>query len=173
MTPSPKIEAVPATRDQEPILANLIELYAHDFSEFVDLNIGEDGRFGYASLPLYWTEPSRHPFLIRIDNQLAGFALVKQGSELTGNQQAWDMAEFFILRGHRRRGIGSHAAHQVWNRFPGPWEVRIMQANTSALHFWAKSVAAFTGQSTDPYSIDHNGKRWSLLSFESRPGAYP
>jgi predicted acetyltransferase len=168
MTHPPKIEAIPATHDQQPILANLIELYAHDFSEFVDLEIGEDGRFGYASLPLYWTEPGRHPFLIRIDGLLAGFVLVKQGSELTGNQQAWDMAEFFILRGYRRRGIGATAAHQVWKHFPGPWEVRIMQANTSALHFWTKAIAAFTGQSVDPDSIHHNGKLWSVFRFESR-----
>jgi predicted acetyltransferase len=169
---SPQIEVNPATQDQQPVLANLLELYVHDFSEMVDLEIGEDGRFGYPSLPLYWSEPNRHPFLIRIDNQLAGFALVKQGSELTGNGTAWDMADFFILRGYRRRGIGANAAHQVWNRFPGPWEVRVMLANTSALRFWAKTVAAFTSQSIDPDSIDHNGKRWSLFSFESRPGAH-
>jgi predicted acetyltransferase len=165
---SPQIEVNPATQDQQPILANLLELYAHDFSEIVDLAIGDDGRFGYASLPLYWSEPSRHPFLIRIDGQLAGFALVKQGSELSGNQAAWDMAEFFILRGYRRRGIGAHAAHRVWKRFPGHWEVRVMNVNASALHFWANAAAAFTGHSVNPHSIDHNGKRWSLFSFESR-----
>jgi predicted acetyltransferase len=165
---SPQIEVIPATQDQQPVLANLLELYVYDFSEIVDLTIGEDGRFGYASLPLYWAEPSWHPFMIRIDGQLAGFALVKQGSELSGNQAVWDMAEFFILRGYRRRGIGVHAAHQVWKRFPGPWEVRVMYANTSARHFWANAVAAFTGQSLDPHSIDHNSKRWSLFSFESR-----
>ena len=164
----PQIEVSPAAQDQQPILSNLLELYAHDFSEIVDLEIGEDGRFGYPSLPLYWSEPSRHPFLIRNEGQLAGFALVKQGSELTGSQTAWDMAEFFVLRGYRRRGIGAHAAHQVWKRFPGPWEVRVMHANTSALHFWANAVDAFTGRSVAPDSIDHNGKRWSLFSFESR-----
>jgi len=168
----PQIEVSPATQDQQPILANLLELYAHDFSEIVDLEIGEDGRFGYPSLPLYWSEPSRHPFLIRIEGQPAGFALVKQGSELTGNCAAWDMAEFFILRGYRRRGIGATAAHQVWKRFPGPWEIRIMHTNTSALHFWVKSIAEFTSQSTDPDSIDHNGKRWFLFSFDSRPGTH-
>jgi predicted acetyltransferase len=165
---SPQIEVIFATQDQQPILANLIELYAHDFSEVVDLEIGKDGRFGYPSLPLYWSEPSRHPFLIRVDGQLAGFALVKHGSELSGNRAVWDMAEFFILRGYRKRGIGIHAAHQVWKRFPGPWEVRVMQANVSALHFWTKAIAEFTGQPAAPDSIDHNGKCCSLFSFESK-----
>ncbi len=47
------IELVPAAQGQEPVLANLLELYAHDFSEFVDLTIGPDGRFHYPRLPLY------------------------------------------------------------------------------------------------------------------------
>jgi hypothetical protein len=58
-------EVIPATVDQAAILANLLELYAHDFSEFYNLEIGEDGRFGYPCLPLYWSEPERRPFLIK------------------------------------------------------------------------------------------------------------
>ncbi|HSE21540.1 MAG TPA: hypothetical protein VLB68_07760 [Pyrinomonadaceae bacterium] len=44
--PSVQIEVIPATSEQRPILANLFELYAHDFSEFYDLELGADGRFG-------------------------------------------------------------------------------------------------------------------------------
>jgi hypothetical protein len=70
-----------ARRQQSPILANLLELYAHDFSEFQPLDIGPDGRFGYKSLPLYWSESNRHPFLIRFEGKLAGLALVKGGGD--------------------------------------------------------------------------------------------
>ncbi len=34
-----QVEVVAATADQEPILANLLELYAHDFSEISDLHL--------------------------------------------------------------------------------------------------------------------------------------
>jgi predicted acetyltransferase len=78
-------------------LANLLELYAHDFSEFHSLGIGADGRFGYKSLPLYWSDPNRYPFLVRVDGKLAGLALVKRGSEITGNPTVWDMAEFLFF----------------------------------------------------------------------------
>jgi len=37
------------------------------FSEFHDLEIGADGRFGYEHLPLYCSEPGRHPFLAWLD----------------------------------------------------------------------------------------------------------
>src|SRR5207253_5526181 len=35
-------------------LENLVELYVHDLSDVFDIEIGEDGRFGYEKLPLYW-----------------------------------------------------------------------------------------------------------------------
>jgi hypothetical protein len=34
------VEVVPARPEQESILANLLELYAHDFSELHDVEIG-------------------------------------------------------------------------------------------------------------------------------------
>lgn len=177
-TASPQLEVVSAAPDQAPLLANLLELYAHDFSEFHNLEIGEDGRFGYQALPLYWSEPDRHPFLIMLDGKLAGLALVKKGSgvsgldvsgpDVSGGDAVWDMAEFFILRAYRRRGIGTRAAHQVWRRFPGPWEVRVMEANVSAQQFWAGAVATFVGTAIHPVRIENGGECWNLFSFESK-----
>ena len=93
--PSVHIELIPALPEQELVLANLLELaYAHDFSEFHDLVLGTDGRFGYKYLPLYWSEPDRYPFLVRMDGNLAGLALVKRGSEISDDESVWDMAEF-------------------------------------------------------------------------------
>ena len=165
------IELMPAAPEQEPILANLLELYAHDFSEFHDKAIGEDGRFGYNSLPLYWAKPHRYPFLVRAGGQLAGLALVKKGSEVTGIQGVWDMAEFFVLRRYRRRGIGTQIAREVWVRFPGPWEVRVMQSNVSACRFWERAISGFVGKTIQPVTIDKSAERWNLFSFESYPVA--
>ncbi len=164
---SARIEIIPAQPEQESILANLLELYAHDFSEFHDLEIGADGRFGYSSLPLYWSEPGRHPFLVWVEGKLAGFVLVKRGSEVTGHATVWDMAEFFVLRGYRRRGIGTHIAHEVWRRLPGRWEVRVMESNNSAQPFWAHAISMFTGEAIRPVSVEHDGRSWMLFSFES------
>jgi predicted acetyltransferase len=167
--PSALLEVFAATREQQPVLANLLELYAHDFSEFHDVTPGPDGRFGYPRLPLYWSEPDRHPFLVRIHGNWAGFVLVKRGSELTPNHAAWDMVEFFVLRHYRRRGIGTRIAQEVWQRFPGPWEVRVMPSNTSACQFWARAIADFTGQPTHPVLLHKGNDDWRLFSFESRP----
>jgi predicted acetyltransferase len=165
------LEIIPAARGQMPILANLFELYAHDFSEFLDLDLGPDGRFGYQGLPLYWTDPARHALLARVDGKLAGFALVKHGSEVSGDQSVWDMVEFFVVRRYRRLGIGTEVAHQVWRMFPGRWEVRVMEANRAALPFWERAIAAFTGAPAGAMQIEKGGKRWHVFSFESQRGA--
>jgi predicted acetyltransferase len=165
---SAHIEVTSAGPEQKSILANLLEMYAHDFSEFHDLEIGADGRFGYKCLPLYWSEPGRHPFLVWVQGKLAGLVLVKRGSEVSGNETAWDMAEFFVLRGYRRRGIGTYVAHEVWRRFPGRWEVRVMQSNVSAHHFWARAISTFTGDAIQAVGVEHDGECRKLFSFESQ-----
>jgi len=166
--PLATIEVIPATREQEPILANLLELYAHDFSEFQALELGPHGRFGYKNLPLYWVEPNRHPFLVRLNGKLAGFVLVKRGSEISDNETIWDMAEFFVVRAYRRRGIGAQIAHEVWRRFPGLWEVRVMEANRLGHQFWEHAISTFLGERVHSTPLEKGGKCWRVFAFESK-----
>ena len=165
---STQIEVVPAAPDQEPILANLLELYAHDFSEFDEIELGIDGRFGYKNLALYWREPIRHPFLIRVNRKPAGLVLVKRGSELSNSEVVWDMAEFFVVRGYRRRGVGTFVAHEVWRQFPGEWEVRVMESNDLAHRFWQSAISAFTGETIQARRVEHGGKSWRVFEFEPK-----
>lgn len=166
----PHVTVIPAALEEQPILANLLELYVHDFSEFHYVEVGADGRFGYEPLPLYWQEADRHPFLIHADGKLAGFALVKKGPEISGEESVWDMAEFFVLRRHRRHGVGSTAAHAVWRQFPGRWQVRVIVTNQQALPFWQRAVSEFVGAIARPKTLEKNGQTWYVFSFESAPG---
>ncbi|HYV04483.1 MAG TPA: GNAT family N-acetyltransferase [Blastocatellia bacterium] len=161
------VEIIPALPEQQPILANLLELYAHDFNEFTDLRLGADGRFGYERLPLYWTDSNRYPFLIRADGHLAGFVFVRRGSEISGDADVWDMAEFFIVRGFRMLGLGMKAAHGIWKRFPGKWEVRVINRNLKAKTFWARAINEFLGKTIEPVLLDRDGKGFTVFSFES------
>ena len=165
------VEIIPALPEQEPVLANLLELYAHDFSEFVDLRLGADGRFGYRRLPLYWREPGRHPFIIKAGGHLAGFVFVRRGSEVSGDADVWDVAEFFVVRGFRRLGVGTRAAHEVWRMLPGRWEVRVIDRNRKAKEFWARAIGEFLGGAAEPTPFEKDGQSWSVFSFESEPPA--
>ncbi len=162
-----KIEVIPAALEQKPTVGNLLELYMHDFSGFVDLEIEADGRFGYKNLDLYWTDPHRLPFLIYVNRKLAGFALVAGFHKDTAGAWVWDMAEFFILRGYRRRGIGAEAAEQVWRRFPGCWEVRVRALNEPAYRFWRRALASFSKVVRET-RFEQGGRGWHRFSFESK-----
>lgn len=80
------------------------------------------------------------------------------------------MDEFFVIRRYRRRGIGTQMAHEVWRRFPGAWEIRVMEANTKAGEFWERAIAKFTGKAISPVRIEKDGKGWRLFWFESKAG---
>ncbi len=166
----PNVELIRATAEERPILENLLELYIHDFSEFHTVALGADGRFRYPDLGLYWLEPERHPFLARMDGDLAGFALVRKVTSIDGNKAVWDMAEFFVVRGMRRRGIGTELAQAVWAQFPGAWQVRVMQSNQRAQLFWANAVAKQMGAPIQPVLVEKDGQLWSVFSFESSGG---
>ncbi len=165
---SEHIELLPAAAEQESVLANLLELYVHDFSEFHDVELGDNGRFGYKHLPKYWSEPGRYPFLIQVDGKLAGLVLMKRGSEISGDETIWDMAEFFVVRAYRRRGIGMSVAHEMWRKFPGVWEIRVMQSNRAALDFWQRAVTTFVGRAIHPTYIQKDKGGWYVFAFECK-----
>ncbi len=166
------VELLPAPREQAPVLANLLELYSHDFSEFIDLRLQPDGRFGYPRLSLYWEEEGRFPFIVKVDGELAGFALVSKGSRIGGDPDVWDLSEFFILRGYRGRGVGSAAARETWRRFSGIWEVRVRESNPAAHGFWKAAIQGFTGSAVPATLVTEQDIRWHVFSFAS-PGAQP
>jgi len=77
------------------------------------------------------------------------------------------MAEFFVLRRYRRLGVGLKAAHLVWSRLPGKWEIRVITQNQNAVRFWERAVEEFAGRPSFPVTLDRNGKSWQVFSFES------
>jgi predicted acetyltransferase len=163
------VELVRASPEQQPLLANLLQLYCHDFSESVDIEIGPDGKYPYASLPLYWTEPHRHPVLVTVNGAPAGFALVKRAGTSTEFKTIWDMEEFFVVRRYRRRGIGTRIAKEVFTRHLGRWEIRVLTSNHSGLHFWDRAITAFVGQAVPSARITKDSRDWQLFSFASSP----
>jgi predicted acetyltransferase len=66
---------------QSEIIANLMQLYKHDFSEFAKVGsrygeVGPDGRYTYEGLDSYWRADDRFALTVQADGGLAGFILV-------------------------------------------------------------------------------------------------
>jgi predicted acetyltransferase len=160
-------ELLPAMLGDRSVLSNLYQLYIHDFTDFVNLELDDSGKFGYDPLPLYWSEPNRFPFLIRANDRLVGFALIKKGSDFSGDSRVMEVADFFVFRGARGLGIGYSVAERIWRRFPGPWEVRVMITNVPALAFWTRAVCRYTQQTIKPMTVTKDDETRHLFRFES------
>ena len=129
--------------EDKPIIQRMLELYQYDFSEFEGTDLDAHGCFGYPYLDLYWLEPTRLPFLVRVDGQLAGFVLVNEKTYLESSE--WGISEFFIMRKYRRKGVGKFAAFSVFEQIRGKWEVHELQSNAPSQVFWRRIIAEYTG----------------------------
>lgn len=166
----PRVDVSLALPEEQAIVERLLQLYIHDLSEYFAVAVQDDGRFDYPRLDLYWSEAGRYPFLIRVEKELAGFALVRK-LDLPDGDAVWDIAEFFILRKHRRNGAGTRAAQAIWKRLPGRWQVRVLQANDSAMQFWRHAIGGLTEGAFGLASLEAGGASWQVFSFVSRESA--
>jgi len=137
------VEIVAALPEDRAALANMMQLYSHDFSELwaggPRGELGPDGLFTAYPLDAWWREPGHIPLVVKVGGFLAGFALLDRMSH-TGQPLDRNMAEFFIVRKHRRSGVGTAAARAIFNRYPGRWETAIARANQAALAFWRAAI---------------------------------
>jgi predicted acetyltransferase len=159
------------TREEHPTLEALLQLYAYDFSDALTLDVSEQGRYLVPSLAPYGADPGAHAFLVRADGAYAGFALLQARSYLTGASGVHDMAEFFVLRRFRRHGIGAGVATRLFDRFPGPWEIRQRRENTMATAFWRRVLDHYTGGAFAEELLDDARWRGPVQRFDSRARA--
>jgi predicted acetyltransferase len=122
-------------RRDVPIVRRLVQLYVYDL---VGERWGVEADGAYAPPAwhrTFWRRDGRHHFIVRVDGRPAGFALVRELTAADG-RPAREMAEFFVLRTYRRRGIGRRVARMLFARFPGPWQLSVLTWNVVARPFW-------------------------------------
>src|SRR5437867_2965304 len=140
------VEVVSATASDVGVIENLVNLYLHEFSGTdpeATGEVGPDGKFRYRHLYRYWEEAGRYPFLIRVDGRLAGFALVARGELVEPQSPGHTIAEFFVLRPYRGKGVGEESAGKLFGMFPGRWWVAQHPGNKPAQAFWRTVIARY------------------------------
>jgi GNAT superfamily N-acetyltransferase len=107
---------------------------------------GEHGSREAELLARWFRDDRSHPLLILDDGRAGGFALISRPLMPAPGRDGFDyrMAEFYIRRPYRRRGIGRAAASLIFSRFAGRWEVSEAVPNKGAVSFWRQTVMAFT-----------------------------
>ena len=111
-----------------------------------DLN--EHGEFGYKYFDQYWGEADRHPFLVRFDGNPAGFVFVNKFVYSEGID--YSIAEFFVVRKYRRKGIGQKVVTEILGHFEGSWEIRALRNNRRAIRFWNTALSEITNRFSAP-----------------------
>lgn len=159
----PAIRLVPAL-DQQPVIANLIQLYLYDMTESMPFPVGPDGRFQYDFLDRFW----RFPYLVYTGDEIAGFALVIDECPLTGRKPCWFMAEFFVLKAYRRGGVGQAALRAALTRHPGAWHIAVPDQNKPAQAFWAQVLQHLAPATR---GVNFDGDEWTLREFGLVPYA--
>ena len=158
------IDITKATRRDTPMLRQLYEFYCYDFSEFMSSDVTDTGMYTDDKfLTGYWPEPAWSSYIVRVDGRLAGFAWVLKTTLFPDDEQPDNVAmrralaeanllasehtlieEFFIMRGHRHKGVGEYVANWLFDRYPGVWEVSEIVANTPAQAFWRRIIDRYT-----------------------------
>lgn len=160
-----------ATIEDLEIARNLVPYYIYDMSGHMRWACSGDGKFdGCDELPTYWQEEGKFAFILRDDEEVVGFALVR------GNHDEPDIdysiAEFFVLRKFRNKGIGERIACELFDRFRGRWMVTQMSRNMSSLSFWRKIIKRYT---RNTYTETDGSSEWGPINeirFSNTEGSY-
>jgi predicted acetyltransferase len=105
--------------------------------------LGEIGHREPDQLQRWLVDRSATLLTILDDQQPAGFAMVARQTH-TAREAEFRMAEFFVVRGSRRRGLGRSAVRLIFDRFAGRWEILEYSRNPGAVSFWRNVVATYT-----------------------------
>jgi predicted acetyltransferase len=151
--------------EADPILRNLYQLYIHDMSEWLGLEAGAEGRFDFDTGVLWRADSAVH--LARVDGSLAGFGVVQSARPWLGRAAPRDVKDLFVLRRHRREGVGRALAQHLWREVPGEWLVRVLVANRPAGTFWRAAVRDFCGEAFEESVAEDRGRQWVHLRFDS------
>jgi predicted acetyltransferase len=92
-------------------------------------------RYYPSALDRYWTEQGRHPYLINADRSPIGFALVWNHADGTH-----ELTEFAIQPAYRHKGIGTQAAHLIFNALGGDWTLGVATQSPGGMEFWQKCL---------------------------------
>lgn len=141
------IKLVKVMKDEESVLHNLMQYYIYEFSAFIpSITLENSGSYKPFDLSPYWSRDNHHPFFIKKDNELIGFALVKSAAGIEPNT----ILEFFIIRKYAGNGYGKIAASEIFHIFPGKWLVTQIEKNKPAQAFWRSIISKVTnGQFTE------------------------
>jgi predicted acetyltransferase len=102
-------QLISATLADYPTVQNMARFYVYEMSrecglQSIDWACPSDGLYESFDFKYYFTEPNREAYLVKVNEEIAGFVLIYQTDRHSNIQ--WHIGEFFILARFQQRGIG-------------------------------------------------------------------
>lgn len=139
------IELTEIKSKDKSVLQNLFQLYLHDITKDLPMEVTEHGTFEYNEIDEYFTMPDRYAYFIHVDNKLAGFVMIdNKFMVLEQKENNYDLSEFFILNAYKGKGIGKTVAFRIFDMYKGTWEVKPVPRSKGVEIFWENVISAYT-----------------------------
>lgn len=156
------MEIIKLNKQNKHILTNLMQAYEAEFSAITRKLPDANGLFPFDT-PVDDTDVNYHAYLLYVEGSPCGFAMKGTAS---GRH---DIAEFYVVPSKRGSDLGTRFAHEIFDMYKGPWQVRQIAGADKARDFWRKAIGTYSSgkyeesQDRDPY--------WGMVTrqiFESR-----
>lgn len=133
---------------EKEILAELLEKYIYEFSQYDKRELPQNARYGYKYLDNYFTDNDRYAYFIYCDSKLAGFALIRQNPKCERSVD-WSVAEFFVIYNYRRQGVATEAVKQLFDIHKGYYHINYHKKNIASELFWNKIANIYSDNNYD------------------------
>lgn len=130
------------TAKEKDILYKLLQFALYDSTKYNPSKLNSKGEYDYKWFNSYFMEETRKSYLITNNDEILGFVMLNE--YLQYNNEGKSIAEFLILPSYRRHHIGSKVATQIFNMFPGTWEVSPLPNSEEAYLFWQNTITKYT-----------------------------
>ncbi len=136
------VRLVPASKDHQGWISAELQAYLAELSQFASIDKNAAGQYEYPYLDHYWREPDRYPFVIYLDDDAAGFLLMREDLNPADESSLREIAELYVLPAFRQRSVASSAVKEVTVYFPGNWRAAVLSTNDVAYTFWRQLISA-------------------------------
>jgi len=150
-----EISIEPVKIEEKEILKNLLEKYNYEFSQYEQSDVNNLGLYGFDYLDYYWIEKNRFSYFIKVNEILAGFALVSDDQEIN-IETDYSMAEFTIFYKYRNKGIGKIFVKYLFEKHKGKWQIKYHPKNKISEKFWINIVKEYSKGKYEIIENDEN-----------------
>jgi predicted acetyltransferase len=156
---SKNMNIIPITLANSHIFDVFEQDYEAEFSALTKKEPNVEGRF---AVEADWRDPNTG-FYLFIKEKPAGFVIRKVSDGRS------DIAEFYLLPCYRKKGWGKKLAFEIFDLFPGLWQVRQIPTAKEAIVFWRTIISEYThGNYTEDLINDPHWGTVIRQLFQSR-----